>query len=281
MSQPLVFPSPQSPAESLLKRRGDRVSMDTPISVRGLDAHGDAFGEQASTVLLSRLGATISLKRTLLPGALITVRNLALGCESPCRVVARLGEQSNGYLYGVSLMDPTVNLWGISFPPLAKGKNAAARLLLRCAACRSSEVVYMDEMEAEIFAANASLSRFCSDCQSRTIWLAGTAEAEPNTLSHTKRRSTNERALARVQAHLRTCIRQPGFGDELLFSENLSRGGLSFKSPNHYYSGSVIHVAIPYFPGNGNVFVPARIVYARPTPAEGCVHHGATYIQSR
>ena len=252
--------------------------MEISVFARGADVRGEIFAEEARTVVVSRLGATILLKRVLLPGALLTIRNLVTGTEGLCKMVAQVGEHSEGYLYGLSVTDPMLNLWGISFPPLAKSKNAAARLLLHCGSCRAGEIVYLDEMEAEVFAAHESVSRFCSDCQRRTLWQMTEADSHARTLRANPQRVQNDRAHPRVPARLRSCIRQLGFGDELLFTENVSRGGFSFKSPNHYYSGSIVQAAVPYSATNGNVFVPARIAYSRALPSEGLVQHGAAYI---
>jgi len=274
-------PEKEDLSEGLLKRRADRVSMETPIAVRGQDLEGEAFGEQTKAILLSRLGAAIVLKRALAPGSQIVIRNLATGSEAPCRVVNQLGVRSDGCLYGVSLLDPGVNLWGIGFPPLAKARNTAARLLLHCEACRNAEVVYMDEMEAEVFAAHSFLSRFCSQCQRRSLWRDGLPETPFKPIAISDVRTTNERLQPRVQVRLRVCIRQPGAAEEVLFSDNVSRGGLSFKCPSHYIAGSIIQIAVPFSLSSGNVFVPARIVYARPVRTEGSIHHGATYIQAK
>lgn len=279
MSQPLVFPSQERLAEGLLKRRGDRIALDAPISVRGTDAAGEAFGEQTRTVVLSRQGATIVLKRKLAPGSLITIRNLAIGSEAQCRVVAQTGGQADGYLYGVSLLDPTTDLWGIGFPPPSKAKNSAARLLLGCETCHSRELVYMDEMEAQVFASNLCISRFCSVCQQRSTWRDGTLESASSSVPIVIRRTANDRSQPRVPARMRLCIRQTGFGEELVFSENVSRSGFSFKSPSHYHSGSLIQIALPYSQAGGNIFVTARIAHARDLASEGVVYHGAAYVQ--
>ena len=279
MSEALVFPSQEKAAEGLLKRRADRVAFDTPVSVRGTDAAGAAFAEQTRTVVLSRLGATVVLKRKLEPGCVITIRNLAMGNEAPCRVVAQIGGQADGYLYGVSLLDPTTNLWGIGFPPLSKAKNSAARLLLCCETCHSRELVYMDEMDAEVFALNYCIARFCSVCQQRSIWRDGTLKSASSSGPIVIRRTVNDRSQPRVPARMRLCIRQTGLREELLFSENVSRSGFSFKSPTHYHAGSLIQIALPYSQAGGNIFVPARIAHARDLASDGVVYHGAAYIQ--
>jgi hypothetical protein len=44
---------------------------------------------------------------------------------------------------------------------------------------------------------------------------------------------------------------------ECSFCEDLSKGGLSFRSRNQYPEGSCLEVAVPYTPGTGAIFVPS------------------------
>ena len=61
--------------------------------------------------------------------------------------------------------------------------------------------------------------------------------------------------------------------------EDLSRGGLAFRSRNQYPEGTRLEVAVPYTPGSGAIFVPIRIVSSKAIPSAGLFRHGAAYIQ--
>ncbi len=84
---------------------------------------------------------------------------------------------------------------------------------------------------------------------------------------------------ARIKARILACIRHKGFSEEVAVCEDLSRGGLSFRSRNQYPQGSRVEVAVPFTPGSGNIFVPVRIVFSQQIPAAGLYRHGASYIQ--
>jgi hypothetical protein len=75
------------------------------------------------------------------------------------------------------------------------------------------------------------------------------------------------------------CIRQAGFGEEVVRVQNVSRGGLRFTSPKTYYEGSRIEVAVPYAPGGPNIFVPARIVRTQELPDTELKEYGVAYMK--
>lgn len=278
MSQTFTLPTQEQLLEGFQRRRSDRISLSVPIWVKGVGRDGLALAERAKTVALSRHGATIVLMRAVLPGDCLTICHIESGTEVECRVVEEVGGQKDIHLYGVALVNPEINPWAIDFPPLARAENAAARVLLECNACRNIGVVYLDEMEAEVFVSSRYISRPCLQCQRTTLWRDRHAVAG-GYLAASGHRTTNDRLRPRVQTRIPVCIRQRGLGDEVALTENLSRGGFSFKSPTYYYAGSIVHAAVPYSPGSGNIFAPARIIHARPVPSEGVNHHGLAHIQ--
>ena len=82
----------------------------------------------------------------------------------------------------------------------------------------------------------------------------------------------------RIRSNICVCIRQPGFDDLVVNSEDVSRGGLCFKSNKQYIVGSRVDVAMPYAAGAANIFVPARIVHAQRLFEEGLVKYGISYV---
>lgn len=275
-------------------RRTDRISLSVPIQVLGTEITGQDFVEEARTVSISRHGATIVLGRKLAPVQQVTLRRVGSAKEAIARVVGQIGGQPLGFIYGVALLDPAVNLWGIEFPPLTEAGEAVVRLVLECNACQSREVTYLDELEAEVFEANGCLSRSCKQCNEWTVWKQ--TFNEPAAGQHVARlpvgaagessstpapRAKNKRKDVRVRLkEMTACIRQPGFEEETVRVENVSRGGLRFLSPKTYYEGSRIEVAVPYTPGAANIFVPARIVRSRELPEKALREYGVAYLKS-
>ena len=83
----------------------------------------------------------------------------------------------------------------------------------------------------------------------------------------------------RTRVNFSACVRHPDRGDEIVVCEDMSRGGLRFKSKKQYYAQSLIEIAAPYTPGQTPIFVPAQIVSVQALPAEHLFRHGVAYLQ--
>jgi hypothetical protein len=263
-----------------------------PVRVAGVDVAGDKFSEQGHTLTISRNGATIVLNRKLAPGLQVAICPVTSKKESSALVMGQLGGQSGVHVYGISLLEPNMNLWGIQFPPLAESEEGLVRLLLECSACKAREVVHLNELETDVFEGNHSLPRACSQCSTWTLWWqisdelpARQSGAQSNTGPESDvalaDRAQNKRKHVRVKVKMKACIRHPGFEEEIVAVKDLSRGGLSFASSKGYIEGSRIEVAVPYSVGKANIFVPARINRAQEVPGKGLTEYGVQYIRSR
>ena len=109
-------PEPKKPTRGM-RRTSDRVSLSFPIVVSGADiATGHAFVENGRTLLISRTGGTIVLTRILGPEQTIFIKCLATQKEGEARIVGQLGIQLDSHIYGIAVVDPNVELWGVRFP---------------------------------------------------------------------------------------------------------------------------------------------------------------------
>ncbi len=277
--------------EAQRTRRSDRIVLELPIQVSGTDGLGHGFMEETRTLVLSRHGAKILGCHKLGPDQELSVRCHKTGKEVVARVVGQIGGGPGGYHYGVEFLDPDVNLWDIDFPPLVESEEAVARVLLECVRCHAQVLTYLNEFEAEVFEANGCLSRSCKRCTDTSIWKAATSQAPseqiplpvkldpaPAAAPAVPLRTQNERKVVRVSLKITACIRHPQFGEEIVVTENVSRGGFRFKSPKCYSRDSIVEVAVPYSRGAGNIFTPARIEHAEQIPGEPLTSYGAAYI---
>lgn len=71
----------------------------------------------------------------------------------------------------------------------------------------------------------------------------------------------NRRKHPRTKVNYKACIRRSGFADEVVTCEDMSRGGICFKSRKQYFPRTSIEVAVPYAPGGNTIFVPAEIAW--------------------
>jgi hypothetical protein len=99
----------------------------------------------------------------------------------------------------------------------------------------------------------------------------------PPSESHTPR--VERRKHVRTRVNFSACVRHPDRGDDIVVCEDMSRGGLRFKSKKQYYAQSLIEIAAPYNPGQPAIFVPAQIVSVQELPAEHLFRHGVAYLQ--
>jgi hypothetical protein len=90
----------------------------------------------------------------------------------------------------------------------------------------------------------------------------------------------NRRKHPRVKVNYSACVRHPERGDEIVQCEDMSKGGLRFKSHKPYYAQSLIEVAVPYQPGQPAIFVPGKIVFVEELPELRLYRCGVQYLQA-
>ncbi len=267
-------------------RQSDRVSFRMPVEASWATAAGAAFSETAETLLVSRNGGVLRLSERLDAGQELHLRRHLDGDhwkKTRARVVAEIDQDSNGFLYAIHLLEPRSDFWDIDFPAPHKAEEALARLLMECSFCQRREVVYLNELQLKSFEVRKCVARHCRHCDSPSIWIESLSEvSEPeNGAAHptVEERVIPRRNRTRIKARVLACIRRRGFAEEIAVCEDLSKGGLSFRSRNQYPEGSRVEVAVPFTPGTGAIFVPIRIVFSQAIPSAGLYRHGAAYIK--
>ncbi|HEV3374824.1 MAG TPA: PilZ domain-containing protein [Candidatus Acidoferrum sp.] len=289
-------------------RRSGRIPKVIVILLVGSDMEGKVFSEETRTVVLSRHGAGITSQYKLVPEQELILRRLDTNSETEIRVVGQIGAQADSYTYGVAFLDPEVDFWGVKFPLLTDSEIQATRALLECSGCKHREAVLHSELEVDVLAINEGIVRFCKDCGSSTFWkqtsgspqyAAGSPEPaqkqEPSYSSNQAATQSvsapvaqkpiipeeNRRRYNRTKVSCKACIRQIGHTLDVVACEDMSRGGLRFKSRKRYFQGTSIEVAVPYSPSPGvqSIFVHARIVYVQELPDEKLFCCGVEYLK--
>jgi hypothetical protein len=90
----------------------------------------------------------------------------------------------------------------------------------------------------------------------------------------------NRRKHPRVKVKYSACIRHADRGDDIVQCEDMSKGGLRFKSPKKYYIQTLIDVAVPYQKGQSAIFVPGLIVFVEELPEQQLFRYGVQYLRS-
>jgi hypothetical protein len=284
-------------------RRSSRIPKEIPILLVGSDMEGKVFSEQAKTVLLSRHGAGIVSEYKLSAEQELIVRSLETNKEAEVRVVGQLGAVGNSYTYGVAFLNQNIDFWGIEFPPVSQSEKEANRVSLQCASCKARETVEQSDLESDVYIINEGIVRFCKSCGSSTLWKrpddTTEGEAAPQQIEEAPEpepvegesidspsdlkpalRAENRRKHVRTKVNFKGCVRTFAFGDDVVTCEDISRGGLRFKTRKQYSVKTDIEIAAPYSPGSPNIFVRGRIVHVEEVPSEKSFRCGVAYAKS-
>jgi hypothetical protein len=267
-------------------RQSDRISLQMQVEASWFSSSGAAARQSAQTLLVSRNGGVIRLQEKLFAGQEITLHRRLDGDQTKtarARIVAEIDREPDGFIYALAILDPRADFWNIDFPAPHKAEEALARLLMECSFCQRREVVYLNEMELKSFEIRKCAARLCTHCDSPSIWVEAQSESKVEealpSRSAVEERVIPRRNRTRVKARVLACIRRRGFQEEVAVCEDLSKGGISFRSRNRYPEGTRLEVAVPYTPGAGAIFVPIRIVFSQPIASAGLFRHGASYLR--
>src|SRR5882672_4671290 len=267
-------------------RQSDRVSFRMPLEASWVTPDGRTQTATAETLLVSRNGGVIRLTEKLAMSQDLHLRRNLEGDmwkSARARVVAEIDQDPpNHFLYAIHLVDPRSEFWDIEFPALHKSEEALARLLMECSFCQRREVVYLNELQLKSFEVRKCVARLCTHCDAPSIWIEAVSTAKQDGITPkppAEERVNPHRKKNRVKARVLACIRRRGFQEEVAVCEDLSKGGLSFRSRNQYPEGTRAEVAVPFTPGAGAIFVPIRIVFSQGLPAVGLYRHGAAYVK--
>jgi len=276
-------------------RQSDRVSFRIPLEASWMDGSGLVRRLVAHSLLISRNGGVLRMQEKFFPGQEISLKRPLEGDSirsARAKIVAEIDHEPEGFLYAVHILEPRSDFWDVEFPSPHKAEEALARLLMECSFCERREVVYLNELELKSFESRKCVARICKVCEAPSIWVEAQSElASPESqaergsevrrfaATHEDDRVLPRRNRTRVKARVLACIRRRGFQEEVAVCEDLSKGGIAFRSRNQYPEGTRVEIAVPFTPGSGAIFVPIRIVFSQPIPSAGLFRHGAAYLK--
>lgn len=290
-------------------RRSSRIPKEIAILLVGSDMEGKMFSERTKTVLLSRHGAGIVSQYALSAEQELILRRLDTNKEAEVRVVGNLGAHGKSYTYGVAFLHAETDLWEIQFPSMTDSEKHASLVLLQCSGCKAKEMVQQSDLESDVYLVNEGIVRACKSCGSSTFWRkpiddigdepippeeapAEVAEKEESvqaqappspdveTAARPAARMENRRKHVRTKVSFKACIRSFTFGEDIVSCEDMSRGGLRFKSRKEYVAKTEVEVAAPYSPGAHAIFVRAQIVHVEELKEERRFRCGVCYAKS-
>lgn len=87
----------------------------------------------------------------------------------------------------------------------------------------------------------------------------------------------NRRRHVRTRVQFTACVRMNHSNEEIVECDNISKGGLCFRSRKHYEENATIEVAVPYSPGQPAIFTSARIRRIEELPGLNLFRYGVAY----
>jgi hypothetical protein len=152
-------------------RRSPRLAQQIPIRVYGTNSEGRSFYEDSSTLVVNQGGGLIRLGQDLAPDHHVFIFCHPTNQGGRFRVVGEhnQSETENRY-WGVELLTPEENIWGVEFPDLGPEDIGAVRVLLACPSCERQERMSMNESEVELLHERGGLERECPACKVTSLW---------------------------------------------------------------------------------------------------------------
>src|ERR1700676_3882989 len=323
-------------------RRSGRISKQIPVLLLGTDELGHVFSEETTTLVLSLHGAGVLSRCKLVPDKILTMRLVGSAREAEVRLVGQIGPEGGAVVYGIAFTDPDLDFWEMEFPPASSPYNTPAAFNLECSICGNCQSVLQSDIEADVYAVNDSILRYCDQCSVSTQWRSARPGAQPSApiapakpapalvphspyapesilsasdwsppdavvhhvhqgdaaldaRSHTATAvldnpahqalpspaevrpafgGRNRRKDVRARVTFTACVRSAAHGDELVEVDNVSRGGLCFRSRKQYEKESLLEIAAPYSPGESAIFASATIKRVEELPAARLFRYG-------
>jgi hypothetical protein len=108
---------------------------------------------------------------------------------------------------------------------------------------------------------------------------APVGEALPPAATAVVARQANRRRDVRTRVSFTACTRQESSNEDIVECDNISKGGLSFRSRKPCAVGVSIEVAVPYSPGAPAIFVGACIRHIETIASGSLFRYGASYTR--
>jgi len=248
----------------------------------------------------------------------LTVRLVDSDEEVEVRLVGHIGQRDGAFVYGIAFRHPEIDFWKVEFPrepaitihnltfecEICRTRQVIEQndieedvhavndcILHHCQECDCSTSWRRAVPEASAPAVPASpveaIAEAARDLPEPVLVTTGAAIAatafEPikagsTTIAQTAGRRENRRAHVRTKVTFTACVRYAS-SDEVVECDNVSKGGLCFRSRRHYPANEMIEIAAPYSVGEQAIFVSAAVRRVEELPS-GLFRYGLEYAKS-
>lgn len=275
--------------EGAERRRSERIRVQIPIRVIGFDEARGRFIEDTHTLVISETGSLIAMRHKVFPADTVRIINLENLEEADFRVVGpSIVNGREVYEWGIECIDRTRNIWGIEFPPPLAEDEAGA--LLECRACHKQTFWPATLLEVEVLLRTGMIALDCEHCRRPTYWIYAEVERRPAAFAladavappprvvpirETAERRRNKRVLIKLPVHVRNSRGQ----EEVLHTENMSKGGFAVSLKMELEEGETVTVMVPYVENGTNIAQKVRVCWRDPYPSSNRRYYGMKFVR--
>jgi PilZ domain len=256
------------------------------VEVLWLRTDGVTVNFTARFQLISRNVGILCLTEKIPAGQQITLRRRIYNDvwkSTQGRIRGEIDTDSEGFLYAFRFLEPSSDFCNVESSAPERTEHTLGRLLMECSVCHFPEVVPLNPVDLRSFEDRRCIARVCNLCCAPSIWIEAQPEMQLTQMEQVDTELEQQflpaRTDPRIKSRLVACIRQGG-RDEEAVCENLSEGGVSFRSRTQYAEGSRVEIAVPFRPGINAIFVPGRIIFSLPVRGAGLFRHGVAYVKN-
>ena len=267
------------PATEISRRRTDRILSPIRIRIVGNDMSGVSFSEDTITVSFNQQGARISLNHSLLLDDIILIRNLETMIEEEFRVVGAFQQVfGDRREWGVELLNPTSEIWGVGFSLPDEGLSS--KVLIECAACKKAVQSSLSSIQYDVLLATGLLSRHCDRCGETTRWKPSEQALTPEMMAAGVKLPASEsetRKARRLRLDMRIRVRNNWGIADICQTRDVSRIGLCFVSSQIFPVRDEIYITLPFTDHAVQVETKGKVVWSK--VGQGGRSYGVSYLK--
>lgn len=260
------------------RRIGGRLQTAIPIRVLRFDLeHSETggFSEDTRTLFVSRSGASVVLRNSVVAGDSLRMINLTNQSEADFRVVGALGATEDGAgIWAVEFLERRDDFWGVECPPQS-AENFEITDLLQCRACGKKTNHRLTFMELEVLAASGMIAFHCESCGKPTYWVDPSADrplsnlpgvesvAPPPRLRESEeaaeKKKVEKRAARRSSLKLPILVRNQAGEQEVSKILDMSKLGVKVALYMKLDIGDTVRIIYPYDPRSSGIEQTAEV----------------------
>ncbi|MBZ5543848.1 MAG: PilZ domain-containing protein [Acidobacteriia bacterium] len=248
------------------QRRTERVKLSIPIRVMCFGGSAGDFVENTITIMVNRDGALIALVHRVAADDTLRIVNLENFREADFRVVGETRLESAEFSgWGVECLEKERTLWDIDFPPPLDPGGSSAGALLECLGCGKQGLLVLSLVEFDLLESAGTLQKLCDKCGQLSTWTYADVTRRPKQMPPVQAPAAAQppvsprvgkwdgtierRVFKRMAVKLRALVRNSKGQQEIVKTENLSKGGLALCLKMELALGEFVTVICPYSGG--------------------------------